>query len=216
MTIRKFVAVIGAALMLATTAAEARVESYNSYVTDYDTGSVLKSAKNWKGTTKGYASKGYKSSKGYTSNGYTSKKGYSSKWYGDTSFDSYVPTKKKKRSYSSKKSYQAYSGGGGGGSRGCLTSAARSLLSRIEAKFGAVEIVSTCRPGARIAGTGKVSKHAHGAAIDFSAPGRKAAVVQWLLANHHSGGTMTYRDMDHIHVDIGYRFVSLGANSGRS
>ena len=52
-------------------------------------------------------------------------------------------------------------------------------------------------------------------AIDFSAGGRKAAIVQWLIANHHSGGTMTYRDMDHIHVDVGYHFVSLGANSGR-
>jgi hypothetical protein len=26
-----------------------------------------------------------------------------------------------------------------------------------------------------------------------------------------AGGTMTYRNMSHIHVDIGPRFVSLGA-----
>jgi hypothetical protein len=35
--------------------------------------------------------------------------------------------------------------------------------------------------------------------------------VSWLIANHKSGGTMTYRGMSHIHVDIGYHFVSLGS-----
>ena len=103
----------------------------------------------------------------------------------------------------------------GGSSRSCLSSAARGLLNRIEAQFGAVEIVSTCRPGAVIAGSGKPSLHRHGQAIDFSAGSRKGAIVNWLIANHHSGGTMTYRDMNHVHVDIGYHFVSLGANSRR-
>jgi hypothetical protein len=99
--------------------------------------------------------------------------------------------------------------GGASASRACLTPAARALLGRIEAQFGRVQIVSTCRPGARIAGTGRRSKHATGEAIDFKAPGKKAAVVRWLIANHKSGGTMTYSDMSHIHVDIGHRFVSL-------
>jgi uncharacterized protein YcbK (DUF882 family) len=103
----------------------------------------------------------------------------------------------------------------GGTSRSCLQSSTRALLNRIEARFGSVNIISTCRSGAVIATSGKPSKHRYGLAVDFSAPGRKAAVVQWLIANHHSGGTMTYRDMDHIHVDVGYHFVSLGANSGR-
>lgn len=103
----------------------------------------------------------------------------------------------------------------GGSSRSCLQSSARALLGRIEAKFGSVNLISTCRPGAVIATTGKPSKHRNGMAIDFDAPGRKAAIVQWLIANHHNGGTMTYRDMNHIHVDVGYHFVSLGANSGR-
>jgi hypothetical protein len=103
----------------------------------------------------------------------------------------------------------------GGVSRGCLTPAARDLLGRIEAQFGAVRIVSTCRPGAVIAGTGRPSRHASGNAIDFNAPkGRKAEVVRWLIANHHSGGVMTYSDMHHIHVDIGRHFVALGAPSG--
>lgn len=103
--------------------------------------------------------------------------------------------------------------GSAGTSRGCLTSAARAILSRIEQKFGRMEIVSTCRPGARIAGTGHISRHASGNAIDFHAGSRKGAVVKWLIANHRGGGTMTYADMSHIHVDIGHHFVSLGSGS---
>jgi hypothetical protein len=99
-----------------------------------------------------------------------------------------------------------------GVSRGCLTPAARALLGRIESQFGGVQIVSTCRPGARIAGTGRISRHASGNAVDFNAGPRKAAIVRWLIANHRSGGTMTYAGMTHVHVDIGPRFVAL--NSG--
>jgi hypothetical protein len=102
-------------------------------------------------------------------------------------------------------------GGGASASRGCLQAPARALLDRIEAQFGAVKVISTCRPGARIAGSGKPSKHGFGLAVDFDAGGRKGAIVSWLRANHNSGGTMTYRNMSHIHVDIGPRFVSLGA-----
>ena len=79
-----------------------------------------------------------------------------------------------------------------------------------------MQIISTCRPGARIAGTGRVSRHASGNAVDFNAPGgRKAEIVRWLIANHRSGGTMTYAGMSHIHVDIGPRFVSLGSGGRR-
>jgi hypothetical protein len=109
----------------------------------------------------------------------------------------------------------AFSRTGGGLSRTCLTPAARDLLARIEAQFGPVGIVSTCRPGAVIAGTSHPSRHASGNAIDFNAPaGRKAEVVRWLIANHHTGGVMTYSDMNHIHVDVGRHFVALGAPSG--
>jgi hypothetical protein len=102
-----------------------------------------------------------------------------------------------------------------GTSRTCLSGAARNLLARIEAEFGAVGIVSTCRPGAVIAGSGRPSRHASGNAIDFNAPsGRKADVVRWLIANHRSGGVMTYARMNHIHVDIGHRFVALSAGGG--
>jgi hypothetical protein len=100
-----------------------------------------------------------------------------------------------------------------GAPRSCLTPAAHALLDRIEAKFGPVRVVSTCRPGAIIAGTGWPSRHASGNAVDFKAGSRKAEIVEWLIANHHDGGTMTYGNMDHIHVDIGRHFVSLA--SGR-
>jgi hypothetical protein len=105
--------------------------------------------------------------------------------------------------------------GGSATSRGCLKASARALLDRIETHFGKMQIISTCRPGAVIAGTGRRSKHASGEAIDFNAGGRKAEVVRWLIANHKSGGTMTYRGMSHIHVDVGYHFVSLNSSSGR-
>lgn len=104
--------------------------------------------------------------------------------------------------------------GGSGSSTSCLTSEARNLLGRIRSQFGNVQIISTCRPGARIASSGKPSKHASGRAIDFRVPGKKKQVVAWLMANHHSGGTMTYSDMDHIHVDVGSRFVALNRPSG--
>ncbi len=103
-----------------------------------------------------------------------------------------------------------------GTSTACLTSAARNLLAKIRAQFDGVEVVSTCRPGATVAGTNYQSKHASGQAIDFRVPGRKAEVVRWLIANDRMGGIMTYNDMDHIHVDVGPRFVALNRPSGRT
>jgi hypothetical protein len=96
--------------------------------------------------------------------------------------------------------------------RDCLTPAVHALLARIEEQFGPVQVISTCRPGATIAGTGGVSRHASGNAVDFNAGSRKAEIVAWLIANHHDGGTMTYADMDHIHVDIGPHFVSIAGH----
>jgi Peptidase M15 len=106
-----------------------------------------------------------------------------------------------------------HASGGDGGSRSCLTRDARAILNSIEAQFGRVEIVSTCRKGARIATSGRPSKHASGEAIDFRVPGKKKQVVSWLI-NNHGGGTMTYSDMDHIHVDVGHHFVALNRPSG--
>jgi hypothetical protein len=98
--------------------------------------------------------------------------------------------------------------------RTCLTAAARTLLDRIERQFGPVRVISTCRSGAFIAGTGHPSRHASGNAVDFHAGSRKAAIVEWLIANHRDGGTMTYAGMDHVHADIGPHFVSI-ANGPR-
>jgi hypothetical protein len=101
-------------------------------------------------------------------------------------------------------------------SRSCLTSGARNILARIEQNFGRVDVISTCRPGARIAGTGHISRHASGNAVDFNAGSRKGAIVRWLIANHRSGGTMTYGNSSHIHVDIGHHFVSLAGSRTRT
>lgn len=96
-----------------------------------------------------------------------------------------------------------------GAPRKCLTKPARELLEKIEERFGPVKVISTCRPGARIAGSGRISRHASGNAVDFDAGNRKGAIIKWLVANHKTGGTMTYPDMSHIHIDIGQHFVSL-------
>jgi len=105
------------------------------------------------------------------------------------------------------------SGGGNSTSINCLSAAARELILGIEARFGQMEIISTCRPGARVAGTGQLSRHSSGNAIDFVAGSRKGAVVAWLIANHTDGGTMTYSNSPHIHVDIGPRWVQLAGGS---
>jgi len=102
----------------------------------------------------------------------------------------------------------------GTGNRKGLTPAALALLERIETQFGPVNVISGYRPGARIAGTGRISRHASGNAIDFDAGSRKGAIVKWLIANHKNGGTMTYASMGHIHVDIGPHFVSLNSGGG--
>jgi hypothetical protein len=93
--------------------------------------------------------------------------------------------------------------------RKCLTSAVRAVLEKVEDNFGPVRVISTCRPGATIAGSGRVSRHASGNAVDFEAGDRKGKIIEWLVANHPSGGTMTYADMSHIHIDVGQHFVSL-------
>lgn len=101
------------------------------------------------------------------------------------------------------------SGGGNSTSINCLTPPARALILRIEARFGPMEIISTCRPGAVVRDTGRPSRHSSGNAIDFIAGNHKGAVIAWLIANHSGGGTMTYSSSPHIHVDVGPRWVQL-------
>jgi hypothetical protein len=125
--------------------------------------------------------------------------------------------KRSGRSYASAKgTLRGYAAAGGGMTtdRGCLTAAAKSLLARVEAQFGRVQIVSTCRRGATIAGTSHPSMHRYGMAFDFKTS-RKAEVVRWLIANN-KGGTMTYRGSDHIHADVGrFHFASIAGSRTR-
>lgn len=99
-----------------------------------------------------------------------------------------------------------YSRGGSTTDRRCLTSDTRSVLEQAESHFGVrFKLVSTCRPGARIAGTNHISEHAHGRAVDLLVPRgtSKQAVVNWFYANA-KGVTMVYRGMAHVHFDTGH------------
>lgn len=89
---------------------------------------------------------------------------------------------------------------------GCLPASIKARLAQIRAKFGKVRIISTHRPGARIAGSGRASYHASCRAVDFHPPkGKYRQVVRWLKANH-KGGVGTYScAMHHIHMDNGPR-----------
>jgi hypothetical protein len=100
-----------------------------------------------------------------------------------------------------------YSGAEAAGNpTGCLPGSLKNTLSTLRAKFGPISIVSTHRPGARIAGTRKRSLHASCRAVDFHPPrGKYQAVLSYLLANHN-GGVGTYGcAMHHIHIDNGPR-----------
>lgn len=105
--------------------------------------------------------------------------------------------------------------GGSSVSRACLTAQTRAVLAQLEGRFGPVKVVSTCRRGATIAGTRRPSMHRYGMAVDFEAPGRKAAIVQWLRANN-SGLVMTYGRSAHIHFDTGsYRHYACAECGAR-
>ncbi len=89
---------------------------------------------------------------------------------------------------------------------GCLPASVKAKLAQIRAKFGPISIISTHRPGARIAGSGKRSYHASCRAVDFHAPRGKYSQVVAYLKRTHSGGVGTYScGMHHIHIDNGPR-----------
>jgi uncharacterized protein YcbK (DUF882 family) len=97
---------------------------------------------------------------------------------------------------------------GASASRACLTPQTRQVLAGLEARFSAVRVISTCRPGAVIAGTGRPSQHRYGKAVDFMpAPGQRAAMLAWLRSN--AGGAVITYSSGHIHFDTGgYRNYS--------
>ncbi len=88
----------------------------------------------------------------------------------------------------------------------CLPGVVKKRLAQIRSKFGKVRVISTHRPGARIAGSGKRSYHASCRAVDFHPPkGKYRAVLAWLKSNH-KGGVGSYScGMHHLHVDNGPR-----------
>jgi hypothetical protein len=91
-------------------------------------------------------------------------------------------------------------------SRACLTADTRAVLARLEARVGKVRIVSTCRPGARIRGTGRQSKHAIGRAVDFNTPRKREAIA---FLRSQGVFVMTYCGMSHVHFNTGQRGASF-------
>lgn len=87
----------------------------------------------------------------------------------------------------------------------CLPGELKSRLAEIRQKFGAVEILSTYRGGARMP-SGQRSYHASCRAVDFNPPrGKYSQVASWLKSTH-GGGVGTYScGMHHIHLDNGPR-----------
>ena len=100
-------------------------------------------------------------------------------------------------------------------SRGCLTAQTRQVLAGLEARFSGVRVISTCRAGAVIAGTGRPSQHRYGKAVDFMpAPGQRRAILAWLRSN--AGGAVITYGSGHIHFDTGsYRNYSSNAKARR-
>ena len=108
-----------------------------------------------------------------------------------------------------------HSHGGGGTTRACLTGQTRQVLAGLEARFGAVKVISTCRPGAVIAGSGRPSQHRYGKAVDFMPNGNRGAMLAWLRSNAN-GAVITYGS-GHIHFDTGgYRNFAVSAKARRS
>jgi Peptidase M15 len=89
--------------------------------------------------------------------------------------------------------------------RGCLPGALKNALASIESRFGTVRVISTFRPGARIAGTHHMSLHATCRAVDFHPPaGKYGEVLAYLRANW-KGGIGTYSgQLHHLHLDLGH------------
>lgn len=85
-------------------------------------------------------------------------------------------------------------------SRSCLTADTRAVLARLEARVGSVQIVSTCRPGATIAGTGRPSFHRYGKAVDFNTRNKAGAIA---FLRTQGVFVMTYCGMSHIHFNTG-------------
>ena len=87
---------------------------------------------------------------------------------------------------------------------GCLPGSIKARLSEIRKKFGPITIISTYRPGARIAGTGHRSKHADCRAVDFKLK-NKLKAWRWLNKVHNGGLGIYHGKCNHLHIDNGPR-----------
>jgi len=63
----------------------------------------------------------------------------------------------------------------------CLPASVKAKLAHIERNFGKVTVISAYRKNARIAGSGKRSKHSFCGAADFHVHGNKQAARKWLM-----------------------------------
>jgi hypothetical protein len=99
----------------------------------------------------------------------------------------------------------AAAGPSGSTNRACLPAALKNVLAEIESRYGAVRVISTHRPGARIAGSQYASLHASCRAVDFHpAVGTYDQVLAHVCANW-KGGIGTYSgQLHHLHLDVGY------------
>lgn len=96
-------------------------------------------------------------------------------------------------------------------STNCLPGSLRAKLAEINRRYGTVVVVSTLRPGARIAGTRRPSLHATCQAVDFRPARGTYGAVASHLRRSWSGGVGTYAS-GHIHIDTGpnYRWHQGG------
>jgi len=87
-------------------------------------------------------------------------------------------------------------------STSCLPASVKAKLNYIERHFGRVTVISTYRKNARIAGSGKPSKHRNCKAVDFHVNGNKAAAIRWLWKQR--GEVILYSGhFHHIHIAEG-------------
>ncbi|MEP9350954.1 D-Ala-D-Ala carboxypeptidase family metallohydrolase [Xanthobacter sp. KR7-225] len=84
----------------------------------------------------------------------------------------------------------------------CLPGELRSALADVERKFGPVTVLSTHRPGAVVAGTGRPSQHRDCRAVDFRPSRNRGAIIAFLRKDPRVQGLGIYRS-GHIHMDAG-------------
>lgn len=94
-----------------------------------------------------------------------------------------------------------------------------AFLADVQARCGSVRVISTFRPGARIAGTGRTSCHASGQAVDYTTGNPSCALAvansgPWRSLGHSND----YGRVAHFHVSVcaqeaGVRFAHGGGRA---